>query len=481
MSTARAKKRSSASSKSAKAPVKNWESRLASGPAQATVDYVQSLSVDARLYKQDIAGSIAHAQMLAEVRLISRKDLRRIRSGLKAIGRRIEAGRFHFDPAQEDIHMAVEAALIELAGDAGRKLHTARSRNDQVALDVRLYLRTSIKEIMKLLVNLQRVLLYKSEKHFALVMPGYTHTQRAQPVLLSHHLLAYVSMLERDFERLNDCLGRVNKSPLGAAAFAGTTFPIDRHAVAKKLHFDGIIENSIDAVSDRDFAIEFVSACSILMMHLSRFAEELVLWSTAEFGFVRMSDAYTTGSSIMPQKKNPDMAELVRGKTGRVYGALVNLLTIMKGLPLAYNRDMQEDKAPLFDVVQTTRQSLFIFAHILVHTTFDKERLAETLRTDFLTATDMADYLVRKGLPFRQAHEVSGKVVAYCVSHKMFFGNLDLDTLTQFSDLFESDVFDYILPLSSVQHKQSAGSTAPHEVKKQVIHWTRVLKNRKIH
>jgi argininosuccinate lyase len=457
-----------------------WSGRFKEPLAEIALNFSSSIETDKHLYREDIAGSVAHVEMLAATKILTSAESRRIRSALKAIEREIELGKFQLTAEFEDVHMAIEQRLIQKIGALGGKLHTARSRNDQVALDVRLYLRSSIKEIVKLLVNLQRVLLYKSEKNFSLVMPGYTHTQRAQPVLLSHHLLAYVSMLERDFERLTDCLGRVNKSPLGAAAFAGTTFPIDRHLAAKKLGFEGIIENSIDAVSDRDFAIEFVSACSILMMHLSRFAEELVLWSSAEFGFVRMSDSYTTGSSIMPQKKNPDMAELVRGKTGRVYGALVNLLTIMKGLPLAYNRDMQEDKAPLFDVVQTTRQSLFIFAHILVHTTFDKARLAETLRTDFLTATDMADYLVRKGMPFRQAHEVSGKVVSYCISHKMYFGNLDLDTLTQFSELFESDIFDYILPLSSVEHKQSAGSTAPHEVKKQIVHWIRVLKSRKV-
>jgi len=329
-------------------------------------------------------------------------------------------------------------------------------------------------------VNLQRVLLYKSEKYFNVAMPGYTHVQRAQPILLSHHLLAYMSMFERDFERLQDCLKRANKSPLGAAALAGTSFPIDRLAVARKLGFDGIIENSIDAVSDRDHLIEFVAACSIIAMHLSRIAEELVYWSSKEFGFAHISDAYTTGSSIMPQKKNPDMAELVRGKTGRVYGALVNLLTIMKGLPLAYNRDMQEDKVPLFDVVATTRQCVLILSHILVHTTFDRQKMEEELRTDFLTATDMADYLVKRGVPFRQAHETTGRIVAYCIAHKMFFGNLDLDVLKTFSPKFESDVFDYIMPQASIEQKQSAGGTSPQEVKKQIVHWTRALKKRKV-
>ena len=287
-------------------------------------------------------------------------------------------------------------------------------------------------------------------------------------------------MPERDFERLQDCSKRFNKSPLGAAAFAGTSFPIDRSMVAKKLHFDGIIENSIDAVSDRDYLIEFTATCSILIMHLSRFAEELVLWTTKEFGFAQISDSYTTGSSIMPQKKNPDMAELVRGKTGRIYGALVSLLTTMKGLPLAYNRDMQEDKRPMFDVVSTARQCLLIFAHMLVHTTFDKPRLEEELRTDFLSATDMADYLVRKGMPFREAHEITGKVVAYCINRKMYFGNLDVETLKQFSVKFDADVLNFILPQNSVNQKQSAGSTNPHEVKKQIASWTRVLKKRRV-
>jgi argininosuccinate lyase len=332
----------------------------------------------------------------------------------------------------------------------------------------------------KLLSNLQRVLLYKVDKYFGTVMPGYTHMQRAQTVMLSHHLLAYVSMLERDYERFLDCRKRANKSPLGAAALAGTTFPIDRLRTAKKLHFDGIVENSIDAVSDRDYLVEFVSACSLVMTHLSRLAEEIVIWSSREFGYVSISDAYTTGSSIMPQKKNPDMAELVRGKTGRVYGALMNLLTQMKGLPLAYHRDMQEDKIPVFDAYQTTRTSLFTMAQILAHTTFDKERMAEEIRTDFLTATDMADYLVRKGLPFREAHEVTGKVVAYCISHKMFFGNIDLESLQTFSKVFEADVFDFIIPQDSVAQKKSAGSSSPQEVKKQYQRWTRLLKNRKL-
>lgn len=457
-----------------------WSGRFKEPLAEIALNFSSSIDIDKQLYDEDIAGSIAHAEMLAATKVISGSEARRIRTALKVIKKEIESGKFQLTGEFEDIHMAIEQRLIQKLGPLGGKLHTGRSRNDQIALDERLYLRKAIRELSKLVIQVQRVLLYKAEKYFGVLMPGYTHVQRAQPVMLSHHLLAYCSMLERDFERLQDCHTRVNKSPLGAAALAGTSFPIDRAIVARKLRFDGIIENSIDAVSDRDYLIEFASVCSIIMMHLSRFAEELVYWSSKEFGFAHISDAYSTGSSIMPQKKNPDLAELVRGKSGRVYGSLMNLLTIMKGLPLAYNRDMQEDKIPMFDIVTTTRQCLFIFSHLLVHTSFDKERLAEELRTDFLSATDMADYLVLRGIPFRQAHEITGKVVAHCISHKMYFGNLDLETLREFSPAFEADIFDHILPQASVDQKQSAGSTNPNEVKKQVVHWTRVLKNRKV-
>jgi len=457
-----------------------WSGRFKEPLAEIALKFSSSIEFDKILYEEDIAGSIAHVEMLAATKVLTVSEMRRIRAALKSIQKEIESGKFELTAEYEDVHMAIEQRLIHKIGSLGGKLHTARSRNDQIALDERLFLRSAIREISKLVINLQRVLLYKSKKVFGILMPGYTHTQRAQPILLSHHLLAYISMLERDFERLQDCRKRLNKSPLGAAAFAGTSFPIDRIMVAKKLHFDGIVENSIDAVSDRDYLIEFTAACSILVMHLSRFAEELVLWTTKEFNFAEISDSYTTGSSIMPQKKNPDMVELVRGKTGFVYGALVNLLTMMKGLPLAYNRDMQEDKKPIFDVVSTVRQCLLIFAHVLVHTTFNKTHLEEELRTDFLSATDMADYLVRKGLPFREAHEITGKVVAHCINHKMYFGNLDIETLKQFSIMFEPDVFDFILPQNSVNQKKSAGSTNPHEVKKQIASWTRVLSKRRV-
>ncbi len=458
-----------------------WSGRFREPLSEIALNFSSSIDLDRLLYEEDIAGSIAHVEMLAAARILTAPEARRIRVALKGILKEIQTGKFALTPdVAEDVHMAIEQRLIQKIGPLGGKLHTGRSRNDQVALDERLFLRSAIREISKLLINLQRVLLYKAEKYFGAIMPGYTHLQRAQPVMLSHHLLAYVNMLERDFERMQDCARRLNKSPLGAAAFAGSSFPLDRALVARKLKFDGIVENSIDAVSDRDYLAEFIAAASILMMHLSRMAEEIVLWSSAEFGMAHISDAYTTGSSIMPQKKNPDMAELVRGKTGRVYGALMNLLTTMKGLPLAYNRDMQEDKLPMFEAVQTARQSLFMVAHLLVHTTFDRRRMEEELRTDFLTATDMADYLVRKGIPFREAHAITGSVVSYCVGHRMYFGNLDLETLRTFSPAFGPDIFEFILPQASVEQKQSAGSTAPHEVKKQIAHWSKVLAKRRV-
>lgn len=456
-----------------------WSGRFKEPLSKIALDFSSSIDLDKQLYQEDIAGSIAHVEMLSACRILTAAEARRIRNGLRSIQREIEKGTLNLSGEYEDIHLAIEQRLIQKIGPVGGKLHTARSRNDQIALDERLYLRTALKELGKLVTQLQRVLLYKSEKYFGVLMPGYTHVQRAQPVMLSHHLLAYASMLERDYERLRDCSKRMNKSPLGAAAFAGTSFPIDRAKVAKKLHFDGIVENSIDAVSDRDYLIEAISACSVILMHLSRMAEELVLWSTKEFAFVQISDAYTTGSSIMPQKKNPDMAELVRGKTGRVFGDLMSILTIMKGLPLAYNRDMQEDKSPMFDAINTTRACLFISAHMLVHTDFKKETLEEELRNDFTTATDVADYLVRKGLPFREAHEITGRLVSYCIDHRMFFGNLDMDTLHAFSRAFDTDVFDFLLPNRSVEQKKSAGSTSPHDVKRQIVHWSRVLKARK--
>lgn len=456
-----------------------WSGRFKEPLSEIALRFSSSIDLDKQFYQEDIAGSVAHVEMLAATKIISSEEARRIRTALNSIAKEIAHGKLELSWDKEDIHMAIEQRLIQKIGPLGGKLHTARSRNDQVALDERLYLRGAIKELQKLILQLQRVLLYKAEKYFDTLMPGYTHLQRAQPVYLSHHLLAYVSMLERDFERLNDCRKRLNKLPLGAAALAGTSFPIDRALVARKLGFDGIVENSMDAVSDRDYLIEFIATCSIIMTHLSRFGEELVLWSSQEFAFARTTDAYTTGSSIMPQKKNPDMAELVRGKAGRIFGDLVNILTTMKGLPLAYNRDMQEDKLPLFDAVATTRQCLFIFSHILVHTTFDKKRFEEELKNDFLTATEIADYLVKKGVSFREAHSITGKIVTHAIEHKKGFSELTLTELKHFSAKLEDDVFELLDPHKSIEHKKSAGSTSPLEVKKQIIHWTRALKNRK--
>jgi argininosuccinate lyase len=457
-----------------------WSGRFKEPLSEIALRFSSSIDLDKQFYQEDIAGSVAHVEMLAATKIISSEEARRIRTALNSIAKEIAHGKLELSWDKEDIHMAIEQRLIQKIGPLGGKLHTARSRNDQVALDERLYLRSAIKELQKLILQLQRVLLYKAEKYFDTLMPGYTHLQRAQPVYLSHHLLAYVSMLERDFERLNDCRKRLNKLPLGAAALAGTSFPIDRALVARKLGFDGIVENSMDAVSDRDYLIEFIATCSIIMTHLSRFGEELVLWSSQEFAFARTTDAYTTGSSIMPQKKNPDMAELVRGKAGRIFGDLVNILTTMKALPLAYNRDMQEDKLPLFDAVATTRQCLFIFSHILVHTTFDKKRFEEELKNDFLTATEIADYLVKKGVSFREAHSITGKIVTHAIEHKKGFSELTLTELKHFSAKLEDDVFELLDPHKSIEHKKSAGSTSPLEVKKQIIHWTRALKTKKL-
>lgn len=456
-----------------------WSGRFKQPLSESALKFSSSIDLDKALYSEDITGSIAHVEMLSACKIITSEESRRIRTALKAIQREIATGKLDLSWEKEDIHMAIEQRLIQKIGPIGGKIHTGRSRNDQIALDERLFLRTAIIEIKKLIAHLQRVLLYKAEKYFGTIMPGYTHLQRAQPILLSHHLLAYVSMLERDDERLTDCYRRVNKSPLGAAALAGTSFRIDRALVAKKLEFDGIIENSIDAVSDRDYIIEFTAVCSTIMMHLSRMSEELVLWTSQEFKFAAIDDSYTTGSSIMPQKKNPDMAELVRGKVGRVYGNLMSILTLMKGLPLAYNRDMQEDKQPLFDTVATTRDCVFIMTHVIIHTKFDSHRFDEELKTDLLTATELADYLVQKGVPFREAHTVTGKVVAYSMESGTPLSRLTLKELHRFSPKFSEDVFEALDPITSIDRKRSAGSTAPNEVKKQIVYWTRTLKRKK--
>ncbi len=439
---------------------KLWAGRFNEKTESAVERFTESVSFDARLWRHDIDGSIAHVKMLGKQKIISPKDTAMIVTGLKEIADEIEAGKFRFKESLEDVHMNIEHALIKKIGPVGGKVHTARSRNDQVALDLRLYLRDEIKEIVKLVKALQKVLVNLAEKHIDIIMPGYTHLQRAQPVLLSHHLLAYYEMLERDSARFMDCLKRVNVMPLGSAALAGTTLPIDRKYVAGLLKFPAVTENSIDTVSDRDFVIEFISASGILMTHLSRFSEEIILWNSEEFGFIELPDAFTTGSSIMPQKKNPDVLELARGKAGRVYGNLMTILTVMKGLPLAYNRDMQEDKEPLFDTVDTIKSCLAILVKMMPGVRFKKSEMEEATMAGFLTATDIAEYLVKKGMPFRKAHAVVGKTVKYCIDRDMNLTDLRLNELRNFSELIGEDIFHCIAVKASVEGKKSFGGTS---------------------
>jgi argininosuccinate lyase len=414
--------------------------------------------------------------MLGMQGIISKKEAAAIVKGLREIASDIEGGRFKFSEGLEDIHMNIEAALIKKIGSAGRKLHTARSRNDQVALDMRLYLREETKQILSLIINLQKTILQTAGRHVNTIMPGFTHTQRAQPVLLSHHLLAYVEMLQRDKLRFEDSMKRLNILPLGSCALAGTTLPIDREYVAKALGFASVSRNSIDAVSDRDFAIEFLACASITAAHLSRLSEELVLWSTEEFGFIEISDAFTTGSSIMPQKKNPDVAELVRGKTGRVYASLICLLTLMKALPLSYNRDMQEDKPPVFDAADTLKACLSVTNAMLPEISFNTEKMLHTAAEGYSTATDLAEYLVKKGVPFRQAHEITGKVVRYCINDKKDLQSLNLKELKSFSRVIEADVFKALGPCESVKSRSSYGGTSPSEVMRQIRYFRKTLK-----
>ena len=422
-----------------------------------------SIPVDRRLYRQDITGSIAHATMLAQQGIISEEEGATLVRGLRQIQEEIESGTVTPDLRWEDIHSFVESRLRELVGDAAGKLHTARSRNDQVALDARLFARASLREMVSRLAGLQRVLLDLAEAKLGVVMPGYTHLQRAQPVLLSHHLLAYFEMFQRDVERLMDCYRRTNVLPLGSGALAGVTYPIDRRSVAEQLGFDALSRNSMDAVSDRDFLVEQVAALSLIMAHLSRLAEEVILWSTEEFGFLELDDGYSTGSSIMPQKKNPDVAELVRGKTGRVYGSLLALLTTLKGLPLTYNKDLQEDKEQFFDAVDTVSVSLKMFAGMLATARFREDRMREVAGGGFSTATDVADYLARKGLPFRQAHEVVGRLVRHCLEQGCDITDLSLGDLKGFSPLFDEDIYTVDVD-SSVQARNVPGGTASGRV-----------------
>lgn len=454
---------------------KPWAGRFSHKTSGLVESFTESISFDKRLWKHDIRGSIAHAKMLGKQHIISAGDAESIVKGLLEIASEIESGKFRFRDDLEDIHMNIEAALSKKIGPAGKKLHTARSRNDQVSLDIRLYMREETEDVISKLLQLQRTLLALAEEHIETLMPGYTHMQRAQPVLLSHHLLAYLEMLDRDRGRFTDSLKRLNVLPLGACALAGTTLPTDRNFVAKELGFKAVSSNSIDTVSDRDFAAEFLSCACICIMHLSRFAEELVLWSTEEFRFIEISDAFTTGSSIMPQKKNPDVAELVRGKTGRVYGNLISLLTLMKGLPLSYNRDMQEDKLPLFDTVDTLKGCLEVMNAMLPGIKFNRQRMASTAGEGYSTATDIAEYLVRKGVPFREAHEITGKIVLYCINKKTVLAGLEMKELKTFSPVISEDIFPALDPAASVRARSSYGGTSPSEVLKQIKRYKKAL------
>ncbi|MGH8634405.1 MAG: argininosuccinate lyase [Burkholderiales bacterium] len=442
-----------------------WSGRFAEPATELVQRFTASVSFDRRLAEFDIEASIAHARMLHAVGIIGKTDLAAIEKGLAQIRSEIRTGAFPWSEAHEDVHFNIERRLIELAGDPGKRLHTARSRNDQVATDVRLYLRAAIDRILSLIKSLQRALLDLADEHAETVMPGYTHLQVAQPVSFGHHLLAYFEMLARDAQRLADCRKRVNCLPLGAAALAGTSFPIDRQLVAKELGFEGVCENSIDAVSDRDFAIEFCAGAALAMTHLSRFCEELVLWANPRFGFVAIADTHTTGSSIMPQKRNPDVAELIRGKTGRVNGHLVALLTLMKGQPLAYNRDLQEDKEPLFDAVDTLTACLAVFAEMLGGIKVQREAMAAAARQGHATATDLAEYLVRKGVPFREAHEAVAQAVRFAESRGCELSELKLPELQRFSSTIGKDVYDALTLEGSLKSRNHLGGTAPVRVK----------------
>lgn len=447
---------------------KMWAGRFKKQLDSEVNDFNSSIRVDCRMYKSDIGGSIAHAAMLAKQGIIAEADAKAIIDGLEGILSDLDSGVLTFDMTAEDIHMFVEAELTKRIGDTGKKLHTARSRNDQVALDVRLYLRDEAKEIVDLLKGLITVITDKAQQYKATVMPGYTHLQRAQPITFGHHLMAYAQMFLRDISRVEDAAERMNYSPLGSCALAGTTYPTDRMCVANALDMNGICENSLDGVSDRDFAVELANACSLIMMHLSRFSEEIILWSSWEFKFIELDDAYSTGSSIMPQKKNPDIAELVRGKTGRVYGNLVTLLTMLKGLPLAYNKDMQEDKEAVFDSVDTVKQCISIFAPMLQTMTVIEKNMLEAAAKGFINATDVADYLTKKGVPFRTAYKISGTLVAYCIDKGTVLEKLSLDEFKSFSDIFEEDIYDAINLENCTFRRNSEGGTAVESVEKQI-------------
>ena len=448
--------------------MKLWSGRFRKETDALVNDFNSSIPFDQRLYREDIEGSMAHASMLGEQGIISSADAENICTGLRGILADVEAGTIEFSADNEDIHMNVETILTARIGEAGKRLHTARSRNDQVALDFRLYLRRQIGEIVEQLLHFQKVLLQQARQHTETVMPGYTHLQRAQPITFAHHLLAYAHMLCRDVTRLEDCRARMNECPLGSGALAGTTYPIDRFATAGELGFDRPMGNSLDGVSDRDYALEFLAACSSLMMHLSRLAEETILWCSWEFKFIDLDDAYSTGSSIMPQKKNPDVAELVRGKTGRVYGSLMSLLTAMKSLPLAYNKDMQEDKEPVFDAIDTVKLCIPVFAGMIETMTVHPENMRRAAGRGFINATDCADYLTKKGMPFRDAYTAVGNLVYYCQEQGKTLEELTLEELQRTSPLFEADVYEALNLENCAMSRASFGGPAKAEAARQI-------------
>lgn len=443
---------------------------------EAVNKYTASLPFDQRLFHYDIAGSIAHARMLAKQGIIPKEDSRSIVRGLRAIEKEIEQGVFSFDPKMEDIHMSIEARLTALIGSAGSRLHTARSRNDQIALDTRLFIKDAIRDSLKNIEELQKTLVSIAEANDRVLMPGYTHLQRAQPILFAHYFLAYFEMFERDSERFSDCFRRVDAMPLGSGALAGVAYDIDRKYVARLLGFSDISRNSLDAVSDRDFVIEYIAAASVCMMHISRLAEEIVLWSSSEFGFIELDDSYTTGSSIMPQKKNPDVAELARGKVGRVYGRLIAILTTMKGLPLTYNSDLQEDKEGYFDVVDTLNSTLCIIKGMIDTMILKPEKMAEALDNGYLLATDIADYLVTKGETFRNAHEITGKLVNWAVERGKSLREINIVEYKKFSPLFQDDVYK-ITYQNSISARNHPGGTAPEQVTRALVEARKILEN----
>lgn len=448
---------------------KTWSGRFNEPVSQLVQRYTASVSFDKRLAEHDIQGSLAHAHMLSSVGILSQDDLAAIKQGLSQILEEIRNNVFDWQIELEDVHLNIEKRLTTLVGDAGKRLHTARSRNDQVATDIRLYLRASIDEIVNLIKSMQHALLDLAEQHTETVMPGFTHLQVAQPISFAHHLMAYHEMLRRDTERLLDCRKRVNQLPLGAAALAGTSYPIDRTMVAQTLGFDGICLNSLDAVSDRDFAIEFCACAALIMTHLSRFSEELILWMSPAFNFIQLADRFCTGSSIMPQKKNPDVPELVRGKTGRINGHLVALLTLMKSQPLAYNKDNQEDKEPLFDTVDTLMDTLRVYTEMLAGITVNQDAMHHTAMRGYATATDLADYLVKKGIPFRDAHEIVAQTVRFAENKRRDLSDLTLSELRQFSAIIEEDIFSVLSLEGSMKSRSHPGGTAPEQVRKAIV------------